>query len=75
MGPGAGAGAEIKYLINNFCNQFGGCYDEEKLISTSISIVILFYNSLKFQYMVVAGAGAGAGTEIIVKVGPGAENK
>ena len=34
-----GAGAEIKFLINIFCSQFGGCYDEDKLISTSISIV------------------------------------
>ena len=31
------------------------------------------YNSLKCQYMAVAGAGAGA--EIMVKVGAGAENK
>ena len=42
-----------------------------KLISTSISIVLLFENSLKCQYMAVAGAGAGS--EIIVKAG--AENK
>ena len=62
---GPGAGAEIKILINIFCSQFGGCYDEDKLISTSIS------NSLKCQYMAVAGAGAG----IMVKVGAGAENK
>ena len=38
LGPGAG----IKFLINIFCRQFGGCYDEEKLISTSIILVILF---------------------------------
>ena len=37
-----GPGAEIKFLINIFCSQFGGCYDEDKLISTSISIVLLF---------------------------------
>ena len=35
--------------------------------------VLLFCNSLKCQYMAVAGAGAGA--EIMVKVGTGAENK
>ena len=51
---------------NNFCSQFGGCLDEEKLISTSIIIEIL-----KWQYMAVAGAGA----EIIDKVRAGAENK
>ena len=68
---GPGAGAEIKFLINIFCSQFGGCYDEDKLISTSISIVLLFLNSLKCQYMAVAVAGA----EIMVKVGAGAENK
>ena len=66
MGPGAGA--EIKFFINIFCNQFGGCYDEDKLISTSIGIVQLFWNSLKCQYMAGAGAGAGAGAEIMVKV-------
>ena len=37
-----GPGAEIKFLINIFCRQFGGCYDEDKLISSSISIVLLF---------------------------------
>ena len=42
LGPGAGAGDEIKFLINIFCSQFGECYDEDKLISTSISIVLLF---------------------------------
>ena len=40
LGPGAGAG--IKFVINIFCSQFGGCYDEDKLIFTSISIVLLF---------------------------------
>ena len=41
----------------------------------SISIVLPFQNSLKGQYMAVAGARAGA--EIMVKVGAeaGAENK
>ena len=39
LGPGAGARAEIKFLINIFCSQFGGCYDEDKLISTSIRTV------------------------------------
>ena len=39
---GPGAGVEIKFLINIFCSQFGGCYNEDKLISTSISIVLLF---------------------------------
>ena len=73
MGPRAGTEAEIKFLINIFCSQFGGCYDEDKLISTSISIVLLFLNSLKCPYMAVAGAGAGA--KIMVKVGAGAKNK
>ena len=47
-----------------------------KVISTSISIVLVFYcmeNSFKCQNMTVAGAGAGAETEILVKVG--AESK
>ena len=39
---GPGPGAEIKFLINIFCSQLRGCYDEDKLISTSISIVLLF---------------------------------
>ena len=39
---GPGAGAEIKFLINIFCSQFGGCYDEDKLISSSVSIVLHF---------------------------------
>ena len=68
-----GPGAEIKFLIYMFCSQFGGCYDEDKLISSSFSIVLLFQNSLKCQYMALAGAGAGAGAEIMVKAG--AENK
>ena len=37
-----GAGAEIKFLINMFCSQFGGCYDEEKRIPTSISNIAIF---------------------------------
>ena len=46
-GAGAG-GAEIIWdlepepKLDIFCSQFGGCYDEDKLISTSISIVLLF---------------------------------
>ena len=48
--------------------------DEEKLISTSISRVLLLQNSLKWQYMDVAGAGAGAGAKIM-EGGAGAENK
>ena len=43
--------------------------NEDKLISISISMVLLFQNSLQCQYMAVAGAGA----EIMVKVGT--ENK
>ena len=39
---GPGAGAEIKFFINIFCSQFGRCYDEDKLISNSISILLLF---------------------------------
>ena len=39
---GPGAGAKIKFLINIFCSKFGGCYDEDELISTSISLVLLF---------------------------------
>ena len=45
--------AEIVFIIIIFCSQFGGCYDEEKLISTSISMVLLLQNSLKMQYMAV----------------------
>ena len=47
--------------------------DEEKLISTSISRVLLLQNSLKWQYM--DGAGAGAGAKIMDKGGAGTENK
>ena len=39
---GPGAWAEIEFLINMFCSQFGGFYDEDELIYTSISIVLLF---------------------------------
>ena len=53
--------------------QFGGCQDEEKLISTSISIEQLLQNSFKWQYMAVAGTGDGA--EITAKGRAGAENK
>ena len=35
---GPGAGDEIKFLIIIFGSQFGGCYNEDKIISTSISI-------------------------------------
>ena len=38
-----------------------------------ISILLVFLNSFKCQYMAVAGAGARA--EIMAKVGAGAENK
>ena len=70
---GRGPGAENKFYINIFCSQFGGFQDEEKLISTSISIVLQLQNSFMQQYMDVAGAGAGA--EIMDKVGTGAKNK
>ena len=46
-----------------------------KLISFSIGIVLLLYNSFKWQYMALAGARAGAGAEIMDKVGAGDENK
>ena len=46
-----------------------GCQGEEKLISTSISLVLLLQKSVKQQYM------AGAGAEIMDKVRAGAENK
>ena len=71
--PGAVAGAEIISLIYIFCSPFGGRQDKEKLISTSISMVLLLQNSFKWQYMAVAGAGAGA--EIMDKGGAGAEKK
>ena len=32
-----GAGAEIVFLINIYCSQFGGCWDEEKTPSRHIS--------------------------------------
>ena len=66
-----GAGAEIIFIINIFCCQFGGCQVEEKLISTSISMVLLLQNSFKWQYY-MAVAGAGAGAEIMDKGGDGA---
>ena len=34
-------GAEIIFLINVYCSQFGVCKDEEKLIPISISMVQL----------------------------------
>ena len=34
---GAGTRAEIIFIINIFCSQFGGSYDEKMLISTSSS--------------------------------------
>ena len=60
MGPGAGA--EIKFLKHIFCSPFGGCYDEDKLNATYISIVLLctVLNSLKCKYKALNGAGAGA---------------
>ena len=64
-----GAGAEIIFLIKIYGTQSGSCEDEEKLISTPISIVLLLYNSFKWQYI------AGAGAEILDKGGAGAENK
>ena len=30
-------GRGIKFLTKIFCSQFGGCYDEEKLFSSSFS--------------------------------------
>ena len=42
VGAGAGAGgAEIILVINIYCSQFGGCKDEETLISTYIGMVLL----------------------------------
>ena len=71
-GAGAG-GSEIILVINIYCSQFGGCQDEETLISTSIDMVLSLKNSLKWQYM------TGAGAEIMDKGGAGAvvgaENK
>ena len=57
-----GPGAEIKNLIHIFCSPFGGCYDEDKLNATYISIVLLctVLNSLKCKYKALNGAGAGA---------------
>ena len=59
------------FTITVLCSKFGGCQDEEKLMSTSITMVLLLKNSFKQQYMAVAGAGA----EIMHKDGAGAENK
>ena len=56
-----GAGAEIIFVINIFCSQFGVCQDEEKQISASImqcSTTFILQNSFKWQYIVVAGTGA-----------------
>ena len=62
-------GQSRKKICNkHFCSQFGECQDKEKLISTSISIVLLFYNSFKWQYMAVAGARVRA--KIWTKVEP-----
>ena len=49
MRPGAGTGtrAGIILLINIFCSQFRRCKDEEKLISTSIVMVLLIKKSFK----------------------------
>ena len=32
----------MTFLLNIFCSQCGGCYDEEKLISTSIKTYLIF---------------------------------
>ena len=71
-----GGGAEIIFLINVYCGQFGGCWDKEKQISTSIETYFLWYNynwhstySFKWHYTAKAGAeirdkgGAEAETE------------
>ena len=39
------------FLINIYCNQFGGCQDEDELISTSTCMELLLLNSFKWQYM------------------------
>ena len=70
MRPGAGAGTEIIFVINIFCIQFSGRWDEEKLISTSISMLLLLKNSFKWQYMAVAGARVGARAKLWTKVEP-----
>ena len=69
--PGAGVGAKIIFFMNIYCSQFGGCKNEEKLIHTSIGMILLLYNSFKRQYK------TGAGAEIRDKGGAGvrAENK
>ena len=41
--PGTGAGAEIIFLTNIYCSQFGGCKDEEKPnISYGTTVILQF---------------------------------
>ena len=42
--------------MNIFCSHFGGCLAKEKLIFSSISVVLQLQKSFMWQYM--AGAGA-----------------
>ena len=71
------AGTEFIFLINIYSSQFGGCQDEDKLVSTSFGMVLLLQNSFKWQC--IAGAGAGDGDGVGAKIrnngGAGAENK
>ena len=59
--PGAGVGVKIIFFMNIYCSQFGGCKNEEKLIYTSIGMILLLYNSFKRQYKTGAGDKGGAG--------------
>ena len=42
-----GAGAEIIFIIKKNCSKFGGCYNEERLISTSITVVRYYYYTVE----------------------------
>ena len=61
----------MTFLLNIFCSQCGGCYDEEKLISTSIKTYLIFLPTVPvllttdilqyiFKWLYMAGAGAEA---------------
>ena len=62
-----------EYHYNKY--QFGGCWHEEKLISTSLVWYYYYRTVLLLSGIFMAIAGAGAGAKIMDKGETGAENK
>ena len=81
-GAGAGAGAEIIFLIIISYSQIGGCYDEEKppLRHLSFSTVLLLYCVVQIEVTINGRSWSWSlslGAEIMDKggAGVGGENK